>query len=78
MGARDFVEHLTRFVAVTPSGTDAIKYAAELPMTDFEDAMQVAAARACGARHIITRNLADFRRSTIPTLTPRDALDTLF
>ena len=78
MGARDFVEHLTRFVAVTPSGTDAIKYAAELPMTDFEDAMQVAAARACGARHIITRNLAAFRRSPIPSLTPRDALDTLF
>ena len=78
MGARDFVEHLTRFVAVTPSGTDAIKYAAELPMTDFEDAMQVAAARACGARHIITRNVSDFRCSPIPALTPGDALDTLF
>ncbi|WP_420462568.1 hypothetical protein [Candidatus Palauibacter sp.] len=53
MGARDFVEHLTRFVAVTPSGTDAIKYAAELPMTDFEgrDAGGTQRAR-CGARHI--------------------------
>jgi len=78
IGARDFLEQLTRFVAVTPSGADAIKYAAELPMTDFEDAMQVAAARACGARHIITRNVKDFRRSPIPALTPGDALDTLF
>ena len=78
IGAREFVEHLTRFVAVIPSGTDAIKYAAGLPMADFEDAMQVAAARACGARYIITRNVSDFRRSPIPALTPRDALDTLF
>ena len=77
-GARDFVEQLTRFVAVATTGTDAIQYAAKLPMADFEDAMQVAAARACGARHIITRNLADFRRSPIPAIAPRDALDTLF
>ena len=78
IGARDFLEQLTRFVAVTPSGTDAIKYAAGLPMADFEDAMQVAAAQACAARHIITRNVRDFRRSPIPALTPRDALETLF
>lgn len=78
LGARDFIERLTRFVAVTPSSTDAIQYAAELPMTDFEDAMQVAAAHACGARHIITRNVKDFRRSPIPALTPREALDTMF
>ena len=77
-GARDFVEQLTRFVAVATTGTDAIQYAAKLPMADFEDAMQVAAARACGAQHIITRNLADFRRSPIPAIAPRDALDTLF
>ena len=76
--ARDFVEQLTRFVAVATTGTDAIRYAAKLPMADFEDAMQVAAARACGAQHIITRNLADFRRSPIPAIAPRDALDTLF
>jgi len=78
IGARDFLEQLTRFVAVTPSSTDAIQYAAELPMSDFEDAMQVAAAHACGARHIITRNVKDFRRSPIPALTPGDALATLF
>ncbi len=77
-GARDFVEQLTQFVAVATTDTDAIQYATKLPMADFEDAMQVAAARACGARHIITRNLADFRRSPIPAIAPRDALDGLF
>ena len=56
MGAREFIVELTRFVAVAATGTEAVRYAAALPMPDFEDAMQVAAARACGARHIITRN----------------------
>ena len=32
----------------------------------FEDAMQVAAARACGAEHIVTRNLSDLNRSPNP------------
>ncbi len=76
--ARAFIEQLTRFVAVTRSGTAAIRYATQLPIADFEDAMQVAAARAFGVRHIITRNVSDFRRSPIPALTPGDALDTLF
>ena len=72
--ARDFIAELTRFVAVAPTGTGAIRYAVELPMTDFEDAMQVAAARACGARSIVTRNADDYKRSPIPALTPSEAL----
>ena len=31
-------------------------------MADFEGAMQVAAARACGARHIVTKNVKDYHR----------------
>ena len=38
--ARDFIVELTRFVAV--ANTEAVRYAAALPMTDFEDALQVA------------------------------------
>ena len=49
VSARDFIVELIRFVAVAATGADAIRYAAGLPMEDFEDAMQVAAARACGA-----------------------------
>ena len=63
VSARDFIVELTRFVAVATTDTESIRYAAELPMADFEDAMQVAAARACGARHIITRNGRDYARS---------------
>ena len=47
-------------------------------MPDFEDAMQVAAARACGAQAIVTRNARDFQRSPIPAIGPEDALTELF
>ena len=72
---RDFIVELIRFVDVASTGTDSLRYAASLPMTDFEDAMQVAAARACGARHIVTRNLRDYRHSPIPAISPEDALE---
>ena len=76
--ARDFIMELTRFVEVAETGTEAIRYAAALPMTDFEAAMQVAAADACGARYIVTRNMKHFRRSPIPAISPKDALSELF
>ena len=72
--ARDFIVELTRFVEVAPTDTQALHYAAELPMADFEDAMQVAAARSCSARYIVTRNVKDFVRSPIPAITPQEAL----
>lgn len=76
--ARDFITELIRFVEVADCGTDAIGFAAGLGMEDFEDAMQVAAARACGARFVVTRNARDFRRSPIPAITPLEALESLF
>ena len=75
--AREFMVDLTRFVAVATTGTEALRYAAALPMADFVDAMQVAAAQACGARYIVTRNVRDYRRSPIRAITPQDALDEL-
>ena len=76
--ARAFITELIRFVAVAEGGTDAIGYAARLEMADFEDAMQVAAARACGAGFVVTRNARDFTRSPIPAITPVEALEALF
>ena len=75
--AREFLVELTRFLTVAPSDTDALRFAAELPMNDFEDALQVAAARACGASFIATRNTSDYRRSPIPALSPEAALEEL-
>ena len=78
VSTRDFIVELTRFVAVAATDTPSIRYAAQLPMADFEDALQVAAARACGARHIVTRNVKDYARSPIRAVAPHDALGELF
>ena len=76
--ARAFITELIRFVAVADCGTNAVASAARLEMPDFEDAMQVAAAQACGARFVVTRNARDFKRSPIPAITPAKALEALF
>ena len=78
LSTRDFIVELTRFVEVATTDTEAIRYASGLPMGDFEDAMQVAAARACGARHIVTRNVRDYARSPIRAIDPQEALAELF
>ena len=78
VSTRDFIVELTRFVGVAITDTEALRYAAALPMADFEDAMQVAAARACGARHIVTRNVRDYERSPIRAVDPQEALSGLF
>ena len=75
--ARDFLSDLTGFVTVAPCDTDDLRYAASLPMPDLEDAMQVAAARACGAQYIATRNVKDFRKSPVLARTPADLVEEL-
>lgn len=76
-GARDFLVDLTAFVTVAPADTESLRYAASLPLPDLEDAMQVAAARACGAQYIATRNVKDFRKSPVPARTPAELLEEL-
>jgi predicted nucleic acid-binding protein len=78
VSTRDFIVELTRFVGVAITDTEALRYAAALPMADFEDAMQVAAARACGARHIVTRNVRDYERAPIRAVDPQEAVSGLF
>ncbi len=74
---REFLVDLTHLLTVAPSDTDALRFAAQLPLNDFEDALQVAAARACGASFIVTRNTSDYRRSPIPALSPTVVLEEL-
>ena len=73
-GTREFIVDLTTFVEVAPTTTDSLLYATRLGMKDFEDAMQVAAAAACGAQTIATRNTRDYARSPIRAATPKSLL----
>ena len=43
-------------------------------LTDFEDALQAAAAQTAGASYIVTRNAKDFKFSRVPALTPAQFL----
>ena len=74
---RQYILHLLSFARIAETNTEHLRYALELDMRDFEDAMQVAAAQACGARHIVTRNIRDFASSPIPAITPQEALTDL-
>ena len=76
--ARAFIEQLAGLLTVAPAGHASLLYALSLPMRDFEDAMQVAAAQAAGAQHIITRDIGDFTNSPIPAILPEQALQELF
>lgn len=44
--------------------------ALDLPVKDYEDAVQIETARSCGCDHIITRNLRDFEDSSVPCIDP--------
>jgi PIN domain len=76
--ARDFVRGLLTWadVAVTQRA-DAVN-ALDWPMPDFEDALQAAAAVACNAQMIITRNVRDFKASPVIAMTPEEFIQAGF
>lgn len=68
--AREFVRGLLGWADIAPvSRADAVQ-ALGWRMKDFEDALQAAAAVACGAQVIVTRNERDFKNSPVPALSP--------
>jgi predicted nucleic acid-binding protein len=75
--ARGLLLNLTTLLVVVPTNPEDFRFAGSLEMEDFEDAMQVAAARACGARVIATRNLRHYRRAPIEARTPAQLLEEL-
>jgi predicted nucleic acid-binding protein len=75
--AKDFLLDLTRFVRVAETTTESLVYAGKLDLPDFEDALQVAAAVACQAEVIATRNLEDYKRSPIRAMEPKALLGEL-
>jgi PIN domain len=68
--ARTFIRDLLSWAEVAATTrTDAVD-ALGWPMPDYEDALQAAAAQACGASWVITRNEGDFAASPVPALSP--------
>ena len=68
--ARDFVRSLLGWAKVAVTQRSDAQLALDGPMPDYEDALQAAAAMACGAQIIITRNVRAFKGSPVPAMTP--------
>lgn len=72
--ATTFIKDLLAWTEVAETTKSDANIAVNSGMSDFEDALQLAAAMACGADVLLTRNISDFKASTIPVMTPEDFL----
>jgi predicted nucleic acid-binding protein len=59
-----------RWAKVADVGHEDALWAISHSTCDFEDALQVSAAKACCADIILTRNTSDFANSPVPAITP--------
>jgi predicted nucleic acid-binding protein len=72
--SREKITDLIKTIKVLPLESDIVDMALASDFADFEDAMQffIAVRYSCDA--IITRNIKDYKHSTIPVLTPEQFL----
>jgi predicted nucleic acid-binding protein len=71
---RQFIAVMLDFLEVAATGTASAKHALALPMGDFEDAMQCAAAVHAGVDYVVTRDMGDYSGSVVPAIRPADFL----
>ena len=64
-------------ISIVEANENIIDLALISEFSDFEDAVQYYAAKSAGADFIITRNIKDYKQSTIPVLTAEQFLRTL-
>lgn len=72
--ARTAVADLLRILDVAPISKADFHRALEFSMSDFEDAVQAAAALEVGADYLVTRNEKDFRAAPVATADPPTVL----
>jgi predicted nucleic acid-binding protein len=68
--ARSCVSDLLSVFRIAPVKESTLRLALESKITDFEDAVQFAAAKEVAAEFIISRNLGHYKKSEIPATTP--------
>lgn len=72
--ALQFISDLLAWSKVVETTAVDAQWAVQSGMRDFEDALQISAARAGAADVLITRNVADFTPCPIPVVTPEQFL----
>ena len=63
---------LNRNDIISETKTDIESFIKNELWTDLEDGLQMQTAANCKLDYIITRNTADFKNSTIPSIEPKD------
>ncbi len=65
---------LSDVLGVLSLGEAQLKAAVAMEHTDFEDSLEMVAAKDGGCDYIITNNVKDYRISAVPALTPAEFL----
>ena len=73
---RDFLGVLMELLSIVAVNRALLEKAMSVETDDFEDAIQMAGAKACRADFIVTRDLRGYRRSPVKVLTPSEYLAT--
>ncbi len=71
---REILHTLTMVFSVVELREGDLLKAAELPFSDYEDAVQSVCAARVRADYIVTRNGKDFKNSPVPAMSPTDLL----
>jgi predicted nucleic acid-binding protein len=72
--AGELIDWILAHLEIVPQDRTQFVRARGLGLDDFEDAALASAAEAAGCELILTRNVADFKASPIPAVTPEEFL----
>lgn len=72
--ARRMIRVLLQLLTVVPVDGERLLHALDLPLSDYEDAVQVACGERQGVDLIVTRNRGDFRGIDLDVLSPAELL----
>ena len=68
------LKKLSRLVTILPVASETVVLALDAGFNDFEDALQYHTALKKGVTRLVTRNIKDFKRSTIEVCTAEEFL----
>lgn len=74
---KDLIEKLTLIFGIAELKGEDLKRATALPFDDYEDAVQSSQASRIKAEFIVTRNVKDYKNSSVKAITPNNLLKTI-
>lgn len=72
---KEILTTLTSLFTVIDLRESDLTKAADLDFSDYEDALQSVCATRAKVNYIVTRNIKDFRNSTVPAIKPSELFD---